>query len=380
MQLRKLRWLAIAGLVLVGACGSSGNKTSSSKTSNTTVKSNPDGVLRVASTIGDRTYDPIKPPTCAGEFWTLQLVYARLIDLTPDFKLQPMLADSWKFSADGSSLTLNLKKGVTFHDGSPFNAAAVKANLDRVKTDDKSTQKNELASMTSVDVVDPSTVKINLKPGTGYEIPMKLSGCAGMIVNPASLTKPDLDQTGDGLGAYVVKPGTFKAGQSATLVRAPGQWWGDPSVGPHFSEVDTTPIQDPTARLNALQSGQADVVDITPDQFARAQTMSSSGFQFKKFESHLNVSLSLNLNTPALQNTAVRQAINAAIDRQGISSAVFSGGCTPTVQAAAPGDLGYDKALDAQPAYNVDKAKQLLSQANATNLSLQGLQHTTVPY
>src|ERR1700730_4004254 len=221
-------------VVFVAACSSSAKKTAGgasgtstgSPTATTVAATNPNAVLRLASTIGDRTYDPAKPPTCAGEFWTLQLVYARLIDLTPDFKLAPMLADSWKFSADGSTLTVSLHKGVKFHDGSPFNAQAVKANLDRVVTDPKSTQKLELASVSSVDVVDESTVRINVKPGTGYELPIKLSGCPGIIVTPPSFGKPALDQSGDGLGPYVVKPGTFKAGQAATLVRSTDPWWG----------------------------------------------------------------------------------------------------------------------------------------------------------
>jgi peptide/nickel transport system substrate-binding protein len=201
-----------------------------------------------------------------------------------------------------------------------------------------------------------------------------------MIVNPASFDKPDLDQSGDGLGPYVVKPGTFKAGQAATLDRSTDPWWGDPAVGPHFAEIQTFPIQDVNARVNAVQSGQVDVADITPDQFSRAQQLASSGFQFKKYESQLNVAIALNLNSPVLQNAAVRQAMNLAIDRRGIDQAVFAGGCTPSVQPAPQGALGYDPALETAWAYNVDKAKQVLASAGVSNVTINAIQHTNASY
>src|ERR1700709_1973346 len=146
----------------VAACssGNSGSGASSSSADNR--PANPDAVLRMSSTVGNRTYDPAKAPTCAGEFPTLQPVYARLINMKPDLSLEPMLATAWKFSDDGTSLTVNLRDPVKFREGSPFDATAVKANLDRYMTLQGSTVKQYLGSITNVEVVDPKTVKIDL--------------------------------------------------------------------------------------------------------------------------------------------------------------------------------------------------------------------------
>src|ERR1700761_797507 len=86
-----------------------------------------------------------------------------LVDITPDLKIVPMLATSWTTSADGKTLTFKLRQGVKFQDGEPFNAAAVKANIDRAMTLPTSNRKSELASIDHVDAIDASTVAFVLK-------------------------------------------------------------------------------------------------------------------------------------------------------------------------------------------------------------------------
>ena len=147
-------------------------------------------------------------------------------------------------------------------------------------TDPKSTQKTEYQSINSVAVSDDSTVVINLKPGQGYELPMKMAGCAGMMLNPASFARPDLDQTGDGLGPYVVKPGTFKAGQSATLARAPGSWWGDPAIGPIAYPHRASASENPLAALGHHQEDSTHIAEdvVTVGLTYRIARIEGSGF------------------------------------------------------------------------------------------------------
>src|ERR1700692_1052193 len=86
-----------------------------------------------------------------------------LLDISPDLKIVPMLATSWSMSADNKTLTFKLRQGVKFHDDEPFNAAAVKANLDRSRSMPASNRKSELASINQLEVVDVYTVAIVLK-------------------------------------------------------------------------------------------------------------------------------------------------------------------------------------------------------------------------
>jgi peptide/nickel transport system substrate-binding protein len=376
----------LAVLVTVtAACGSTSSSSSSSSSKSQSASISPadfdtTATLRAASTVGNRTYDPHKPPTCAGEYWTLSLVYARLINLSPAFKLEPMLATSWDFVDNGTALQLKLRTDVKFRDGSAFDASVVKANLERAKTDAKSTLKADLTSIDTVEVVDPATVKIHLVKGQGTQLPYFLAQCAGMMLNPAAFTTANLDQTGDGLGPYVVKPGSFQAAKASSLVPGGGTWWGDPALGAHFAEVDAQTVDDATA-VNLLKSGQLDIINTAGAINLQAKQAADAGtIQYVPYETFQGVALALNIKNGALQNLNVRQAMNRAIDRQGISQAVFQGECSPTVQPAIPGGPGYDASLETANSFDLAAAKALLAQANYDGSAINALQHTVTAY
>jgi peptide/nickel transport system substrate-binding protein len=374
-------------IVATAACGSDKKASSSSNGSSasqsaTVSPANFDtaATLRAASTVGNRTYDPQKPPTCAGEYWTLSLVYARLINLNASLKLEPMLATSWDFVDSGTALQLKLRTDVKFRDGSAFDASVVKSNLDRAKTLDKSTLKADVSSIDSVEVVDPATVKIHLVKGQGAQLPYFLAQCAGMILNPAAFTKPDLDQTGDGLGPYVVKAGSFQAGKASALVPGSGTWWGDPALSAHFAEIDAQSVDDATA-VNLLKSGQLDIINTAGAINLQAKQAADAGtIQFVPYETYQGVALALNIKNGALQNVKVRQAMNRAIDRQGIAQAVFQGECSPTVQPAIQNGPGYDASLETAWSFDLNAAKALLQQASYDGSAINAIQHTVTAY
>ena len=118
----------------------------------------------------------------------LSPVYESPIVLKPDGFL-PSLATDWSFVNSGSTFRLKLRKGVTFQDGTPFNAQAVKANLDRVLTFPGSTLTALLSAVKQVDVVDDSTVDLQLHSG-GATLPALLADSPGRMVSPATFGNP----------------------------------------------------------------------------------------------------------------------------------------------------------------------------------------------
>src|SRR5437762_4024641 len=152
--------------------------------------------------------DPdILDPTSARTF-VGRLVFAslcdKLLDLDEKLNIVPQLATEYKWGADNKSLTLKIRPGVTFHDGEKLDAEAVKYNLERHKTMAGSNRKGELAPVTSIDVIDPLTVRLNL---TGPFAPLLavLTDRAGMIVSPKAAKA-----AGDKFGQHPVCSGPFK--------------------------------------------------------------------------------------------------------------------------------------------------------------------------
>lgn len=118
--------------------------------------------LRIGLQSDADVLDPDQSRTFVG-----RIVYAslcdKLVDITPDLEIIPQLATAWQVSEDGMSVTMQLREGVVFHDGTPFNAEAVAANIERSKTLDESRRKSELSSITTTEVTGEYEIKLNLK-------------------------------------------------------------------------------------------------------------------------------------------------------------------------------------------------------------------------
>ncbi len=149
-------------------------------------------------TLGMVLEPPNLDPTAGAAAAIDEVVYANIFEgLTrfgPDGSVRPALAESWDVSEDGKTYTFHLHKGVTFHDGTSFDAEDVKFSLDRARADDSANaQKALFAGIDSVDVIDPATVKITLKDPDG-NFPFNLAWGDAVIVAPESIadeaTKP----------------------------------------------------------------------------------------------------------------------------------------------------------------------------------------------
>src|SRR4249920_3322281 len=171
--------------------------------------------------------DPdVLDPTLARSF-VGRVVFAglcdKLFDIDEKLAIQPQLATSYEWSADSKALTLKLRQGVTFHDGEKFDAAAVKFNIERHKTLPGSNRRGELAPVSSVDVLDPATVRLNLSAPFSPLL-AQLADRAGMMVSPKAA-----QAAGDKFGAKPVCSGPFKfveriAQDRIVLERYAGYW------------------------------------------------------------------------------------------------------------------------------------------------------------
>src|SRR5450755_4324183 len=205
--------------------------------------------------------DPdVLDPTLARTF-VGRVVFAalcdKLFDVDDKLNIVPQLATSYEWSADHKALTLKLRRGVTFHDGEKFDAAAVKFNIERHKNMAGSNRRGELAPVTSVDVVDESTARLNLSAPFSPLL-ATLADRAGMMVSPKAA-----QAEGDKFGAKPVCSGPFRfverVAQDRIVLERYANYWNKAEI--HLDKVVYLPIVDSTVRLANLRSGQLDIIE-----------------------------------------------------------------------------------------------------------------------
>lgn len=283
-----------------------------------------------------------------------QAVYDNLILRAPDGSYKPNLATKWKITEDYKSMTIDLRKGVKFTDGTAFDAAAAKANIDSyVKSTGPYTAK--LAG-TSVAVVDSDTIKLTMET-PNPEIVFFLATTGSFMASPKVLGTTGLKTTPVGSGPYIFKSGS--AG-SQYVFEANPNYWDKSKV--KFKTITFKVLTDNTARLNALLGGQVDVANLSSATMAAAK---SKGFNVLSNTVDVKGLVLLDragIKNPALGKVAVRQALSWAFDRNALAAAVDPG-AAPTNQVFSPATTAYNKTYDSYYGYNVARAKELLTSA-----------------
>jgi peptide/nickel transport system substrate-binding protein len=306
--------------------------------------------------------DPAPGKSFVGRI-VFQSLCDKLVDISPDLKIVPRLALSWDITEDGKVITFKLRDGVTFHDGEKFDAAAVKYNIERDKTMPESIRKSELASVESVDVIDPLTVRFTLKKPDSTLL-AALTDRAGMMVAPEAAKK-----AGAKFGLSPVCSGPYKFVERVqqdhiTLARNPDYWNAKAFA---FDKIVFRTITDSTARLASLRSGDLDLVErIEPTDVKELEAQKdfkvtsivSLGYQGLT----VNVANGPQSKTPIGQDKRIRQALSLAIDRQGLMDAVFDGEFIPGFQAVPPVSPYYSDKFP-PPKRDLEKAKALLKAA-----------------
>jgi len=338
------------------------------------------GTVAVATLAGAQTLrfglaeDPdILDPTLARTF-VGRIVFAalcdKLFDIDEKLDIVPQLATGYEWSADRKALTIKLRKGVTFHDGEKLDAAAVKFNIERHKTLAGSNRRGELAPVTGVDVVDDSTVRLNLSAPFAPLL-AQLADRAGMMVSPKAA-----QAEGDKFGAKPVCSGPFRfvervAQDRIALERYPN-YWNKGEI--HFDKIVYLPIVDATVRLANLKSGQLDFIErvatsdipaLKTDSRFKISRITEIGYQGIT----INVGKSdLAQKNPLGRDPRVREAFELALDREGIAQVAMDGEADVGNQWVAPTNAFYAKNMPV-PKRDVAKAKALLQAAGVPNPS-----------
>jgi peptide/nickel transport system substrate-binding protein len=322
--------------------------------------------LRIGLQDDPDVLDPARARTFVG-----RIVFAslcdKLVDITPDLKIVPQLAVSWSTSPDGKTITMKLRKGAVYHDGTPIDAASVKANLDRDRTLPDSNRKSELVTLDSVDAPDPQTVVLHLKQPDASLL-SQLSDRAGMMISPASFDKDP--------GSKPVCSGPYRFKERVqndriVLEKFP-QYWDAKDY--HFDRVIFTPIPDATVRVNNLRAGDLDIIgrvapsdakSVKQDPNLRLAPVTGLGYQALSF----NVANGPRSNTP-FKDKRVREALDLAIDRDAINQVVGEGMFQPAYQPFPPASFAYDKRFE-RKGRDPKKAKALLKQAGYDRVKLE---------
>lgn len=308
------------------------------------------GVLAVSISVDPELLDPALLQLFPA-FEVLQPMCEGLFRVNPDGELAPVLATGSEVSADGKTVTLSLREGVTFNDGTAFDAEAVKASLERAAEHSPYFASVGLAG---VDAPDASTVEIRLDEAYAPLL-SDLAGPAGMIVSPTALA-----DKGDDFGQSPVCVGPFqfkdrKAGESVTLERS-SEYYDAENI--HLDGIEFRVMTDANARLNAVRSGEVQVTTM-PDDSAVASGVDSGltlittpTYSWNGFI--INVDNADGIDQPAKRkDTAlasdplVRQAFSAALNREALAQVGSSGqdtaGCSlisPAVPIQDTADCG----------------------------------------
>ncbi len=316
------------------------------------VATDPDGVLRFGHYYEPSRMDPHRAAN-AGDGLALFITYDRLVHLDAESNPIPGLAESWEYGADGMTLTFHLRQGVTFHDGTAFDAAAVKANIERAKTVEGSVVTADLEPIASVDVVDPATVQLNLTAPNAALLGI-LSDRAGAMVSPAAFDKPDLDRAPVGTGMYTVSD--YRPGDRIVFTRYDGYW---DRAAQGAAEIDYILMGESTTRLNALRSGELDAAVIDPGEVEEAE---ANGMTVSQRSTVQYQQMYMNRAEPPFDDVNVRRALNYAIDRQGIVDAVDFGFGEPNSQIFPQGYWAFNEEIGTDfYTYDPDKARELLA-------------------
>jgi peptide/nickel transport system substrate-binding protein len=350
-----MKRIYLLGVVLLSAaCGTAAAPAS------TPAAAGPSGKLVIAQTVDVQSMDPYFVNQVAGES-VMKMIFDHLIERDFDGKLVPGLAESWKV-VDDKTLEFKLRTGVSFQNGEPFDADAVKFSVERMLNADlKSAFRGNFKSIKEVKIVDPHTVQLSLNT-TDAAILDNLS--AQLALLPSKYTK----QVGD--AEFARKPigtGPFKfvewvKDDHVTLEANTSYWNGSFKGKPLVQTVVFRPVPEAATRLADLISGAVDIAqDIPPDQ---VKGVTDAGLTIVNKEAPQENFIFFAGDAPGtpLADKRVRQAINYGVNVDSIIATVLQGYARRIAGPISPQTLGYDESVKPYP-YDLNKAKALLADA-----------------
>lgn len=309
-------------------------------------------VARAADTTG---LDP-HTQTAFASFRLLELIYEPLVVLDGDLNIEPALAESWEFSDDATVLTMQLRQGVTFHDGSPMTSADVKASFERIL--DESTAAASRANFTSIETIDADqdyTVVFHLNtPDVPILAAMATVGAA--VVSDEFISDGgDFAATANGTGPFVLEQWVP---EERTTLSANADWWGE---GPYVAGLELRVIPDEASIVAALRAGQVDFA-ILNDPVIATLLIGDDAVTLNEVPALAYHVFQLNASREPMDDLRVRQAIACAIDRQQVLDTAALGYGEVTGPLTAP---AFKVPVEELFCYerDVERARALLAEA-----------------
>jgi peptide/nickel transport system permease protein/peptide/nickel transport system substrate-binding protein len=316
------------------------------------------GILRISAPTNPSSLDPATGGAGSDHAF-LFTMYDTLT--TWDFetlKPKPGLAASWSFT-DPTTFVLDIRPGVTFHDGTLLDAEAVKFNLERNKNDPKSNIKADLAALASVEVTGPMQVTLKLNTPDAA-MPGVLSDRAGMMVSPTALKASaagNLARTPVGAGAYAF---VSWADGERIVVRRHEKYWKENR--PYPDGIDFAIIPELTTGVRSVTAGQNDLIYQLPPR-QKAIVERSNNLKIVHGPTLYVFQFFLNWAKPPFDDIRVRKAFNFAIDRETLVKAALAGLAEPAYMNLPKSHWAYDKSVAELYPYDPDKARKLLAEA-----------------
>ncbi len=368
--------VSLACLMLLSACGGS-----SAAPNTGGAPSKKGGTLDVGLIAEPTTLDPLKSASLYDSDIMVNM-YDTLFKYDEKNQIQPLLVSSYSYPSP-TVLQLTLHTGVTFHDGTPFNADAVLFNLNRFISDKASPRYTDVKDITAVTKVNDSEVQIKLKQPFAPLL-NALTGDVGMMLSPTAVQKvgSKLGNTPTGVGSGPFVFGEWIKGDHLLLKANPNYWRKDTDGSrlPYLQSVRYHTITDATVMYNNLETNQIQVAsNIDPNNVA--QIKANSSLTYRQIAGPGFQSLQLNISQPPLNNVHVRRAIALGINRQEILDHVLKGVGLVAQGPLTPATWAYDKNYKGL-SYDTAKAKAELAQSGLTGnisftLSVTGGNPTT---
>ena len=331
--------IALAGVVLAG-CGDVG----SSRTNE----------VRVGISLEPPHLDPTSGAAAATDEIVYANVFEGLTRIGAHGEVLPALAQSWDVSADGLVFTFNLRRNVTFHDGTAFDASDVKFSLNRARAPESTNaQKGAFEAIASVDVIDPATVRITLSRPVA-DFPRDMGWGDAVIVAPESAANNAVAPVGTGPFAF----SRWLRGAQIELKRYPA-YWGTPA---RIDKVTFLIIPDPAAAYAALLAGDVDTFPNFPAIELLPQIEGDPRFAIVAGTTEGETILAINNGRAPFNDLRVRQAIAHALNRKDIILAASEGYGTPIGSHFPPHDKAYIDLTGTYP-YDPAEGRRLLADA-----------------
>ncbi|MCP2270025.1 peptide/nickel transport system substrate-binding protein [Actinokineospora diospyrosa] len=309
--------------------------------------------LKWASSYFPTHWDPVVSGSGA-QFRLLSLVYASLTRTDENGKAVPDLAEKWEYNTAGDQVTFHVRSGLKFSDGEPVDGTAVKAAIERAKTQKNSALFGDLTSIKEV-TASGQDVVVKLSQ-VDHQIPQLLGQRVLQVASPKAAQDPaKLDQTPVGAGPFVVTQ--LVPGTKVVLKKNPDYW---DAANIHIDNVELVSAPDASTIVSGLQTGVYNFADLAPAQADAAKKAGLDVFVQPGFNA---ANISLNVNKAPFNNPKVVDAVRHAVNRKEFVDKLTFGLGEATDQPFPEKYIAYDPASKNRWPYDPEKAKQLLAEA-----------------